>query len=215
MKRIFHHPPAKSTGCRYWRSVEEYADTPEFRQWLQREFPDGAAEFEADGVARRNFLRLMGASLALAGVGLSGCRRPQTYLVPYTKSVEWLIPGRAVLYSTSIPGRLGGTPLIATTYEGRPTKIEGNPNHPASLGATTVWAQADVLDLYDPDRAQTITTAGSIKTKDDFWNALNVALQSPKSNHGATFRILTESISSPTLLAQLDDLMSKFPAARW
>jgi MoCo/4Fe-4S cofactor protein with predicted Tat translocation signal len=117
MKRIFHHPPEERTGRRYWRSVEELADTPEVRAWLEREFPQGAAELEADGVSRRNFLRLMGASLALAGVGLSGCRRPQTTIVPYTKSVEWLIPGKAVLYTTSIPGRQGGTPLIVTTFQ--------------------------------------------------------------------------------------------------
>src|SRR5215469_18435079 len=168
MKRIFHHPPEERTGRRYWRSVEELADTPEVRNWLEREFPQGAAELEADGVSRRNFLRLMGASLALAGVGLSGCRRPQSTIVPYTKSVEWLIPGKAVLYTTSIAGRQGGTPLIVTTYEGRPTKIEGNPLVPSSNGGTDAFAQATVLDLYDPERARTLVLNGKPATAQQF-----------------------------------------------
>jgi MoCo/4Fe-4S cofactor protein with predicted Tat translocation signal len=153
MKTVFRHPPEDFTGKRYWRSLEELADTPQFRSWLEREFPAGAAEL--DGVSRRNFLRLMGASMALAGIGLSGCRRPEAYLVPYTKSVEWLVPGKAVLYTTSMPGPAGGLPLIATTYEGRPTKLEGNPLAPSSNGGTDVFAQATVLDLYDPERART------------------------------------------------------------
>jgi MoCo/4Fe-4S cofactor protein with predicted Tat translocation signal len=146
MKTVFRHPPEDLTGKRYWRSLEELADTPQFRTWLEREFPAGAAEMELDGVSRRNFLRLMGASMALAGIGLSGCRRPEAYVVPYTKSVEWLIPGKAVLYTTSMPGPLGGLPLIATTYEGRPTKVEGNPLVPSSNGGTDVFAQASVLE---------------------------------------------------------------------
>src|SRR5258708_37040176 len=92
MKRIFHHPPEPATGRRYWRGLEELAETPEFKSWLEREFPEGAAELQTDGVSRRNFMRLMGGSLALAGGGLDQVRRPETYIVPYTKSVEWLIP---------------------------------------------------------------------------------------------------------------------------
>ena len=160
MKTVFQHPPEDLTGKRYWRGLEELADTPEFQSWLEREFPTGAAELELDGVSRRNFLRLMGASMALAGVGLSGCRRPEAYLVPYTKSVEWLVPGKSVLYTTSMPGPTGGLPLIATTYEGRPTKLEGNPLVPSSNGGTDLYAQATVLDLYDPERARTFISDG-------------------------------------------------------
>src|SRR5260370_5909345 len=130
MKRVFSHPPEESSGKRYWRGSEELAKTPEFQEWLQREFPAGAAELETDAVSRRNFMRLMGGSMALAGIGLSGCRRPESYIVPYTKSVEWLIPGKAVLYSTSMPTRSGGPPLIATTFERRPPQIERNPPVP-------------------------------------------------------------------------------------
>src|SRR6516165_1976486 len=160
MKTVFRHPPEDLTGKRYWRSLEELADTPEFRSWLEREFPAGAADLQVDGVSRRNFLRLMGASMALAGIGLSGCRRPEAHLVPYTKSVEWLIPGKAVLYTTSMPEPQGGLPLIATTYEGRPTKLEGNPLVPSSNGGTDLFAQASILDLYDPGRARTFVRDG-------------------------------------------------------
>src|ERR1700757_4898569 len=160
MKRIFQHPPEPATGRRYWRGLEELAETPEFKSWLEREFPEGAAELEADGVSRRNFMRLMGASLALAGVGLSGCRRPETYIVPYTKSVEWLIPGKAILYTTSMPRRLGGMPLVATTFEGRPTKLEGNPLVPSSNAGTDLYAQASILDLYNPERSRSFLSDG-------------------------------------------------------
>src|SRR6266513_417255 len=177
------------------------------------EFASGASEWP-DDLSRREFLRLAGATLALAG--LSSCtKQPLERIVPYVKQPEIVIPGKPLRFATATQYSGFGQGLLVTAYEGRPTKIEGNPTHPASLGATTVWAQADVLDLYDPDRAQTVTTSGAIKTLDDFWNALNLALESVKPSGGATLRILTESISSPTLLAQLADVMQKFPAARW
>src|SRR5207248_10378407 len=133
----------------------------------------------------------------------------------YVEQPEVVIPGKPLRFATATQFNGFGQGLLVTGYEGRPTKIEGNPTHPASLGATSVWAQADILDLYDPDRAQTVTTGGGIKALDDFWNALNLALESVKSAAGATLRILTEAISSPTLLAQLADVMQKLPAARW
>ncbi|HEY0792162.1 MAG TPA: TAT-variant-translocated molybdopterin oxidoreductase [Chthoniobacterales bacterium] len=215
MKRIFHHPPVKPTGRRYWRSVEEHADTPEFRRWLEREFPDGAAELEADGVSRRNFLRLMSASLALAGVGLSGCRRPQTYLIPYTKSVEWLVPGRAVLYSTSKPGRLGAMPLIATTYEGRPTKLEGNPLVPFSNGGTDTFTQASILDLYDPDRAKTFLQDGkesSAQALDEYLTGVQRDLQ---SGQGAGVAFLIDEQYAPTRDRLLGAIKAKYPQANF
>src|SRR5271170_2332803 len=100
MKKIFLHPPAPATGKKYWRSLSERAETPEFRQWLEREFPAGADEFDGGEVSRRNFLKLMGASTALAGLGLSGCHQPVRNLVPFTKSVEWAIPGKPVFYTS-------------------------------------------------------------------------------------------------------------------
>ena len=154
MKRVFEHPPEKRTGKRYWRRIGELSDTPEFRGWLEREFPAGAAQIEGDEWSRRGFLKLMGASMALAGFGLSSCRRPEAHLVPFTKSVEWAIPGKALFYATAMPRRTGAIPLVVTTHDGRPTKIDGNPLHPASGGATDAFAQASILDLYDPARSK-------------------------------------------------------------
>src|SRR3954452_22462405 len=153
-KRVFHHPPEPATGRKYWRSLGQLSDTPEFRGWLEREFPQGAAELQGGEVTRRSFLQLMGASTALAGLSLASCRRPEKHLVPFTKGNEWAIPGKALFYSTSMPSRNGFAPLAVTTYDGRPTKIEGNPFHPAVNGASDTWAQTSILDLYDPERAK-------------------------------------------------------------
>jgi Fe-S-cluster-containing dehydrogenase component len=176
------------------------------------EFAPGASE-PPDEWSRRDFLKLAGATLAFAG--FTGCtKQPIEKIVPYVKQPEEIIPGKPLRFATATSLGGFGQGLIVTSYEGRPTKIEGNPSHPASLGATTIWAQADVLDLYDPDRAQTVTTGGAIKTREDFWNVLNIALDAAKSNNGAAFRILMEPTSSPTLISQLEDVVKKFPGAR-
>jgi molybdopterin-containing oxidoreductase family iron-sulfur binding subunit len=177
------------------------------------EFAPGASEWP-EGLSRREFMRLAGATLALAGV--SSCtKQPLERIVPYVKQPEIVIPGKPLRFATATQYGGYGQGLLVTGYEGRPTKAEGNPTHPASLGATTVWAQADVLDLYDPDRAQTVTSGGAIKSIADFWDALNLAIAPLKADAGAAFRILTEPISSPTALAQLDRVLQTFPAARW
>lgn len=211
MKRIFNHPAKELTGKRYWRSVEELADTPEFQSWLEREFPVGAAELELDGLSRRNFLRIMGASMALAGIGLSGCRRPEAYVVPYTKSVEWLIPGKAVLYTTSMPNPLGGLPLVATTYEGRPTKLEGNPLAPSSNGGTHLWAQSAILDLYDLERARTFLFEGKESTAQKFDEYLSATYQELKPTKGAGAAILLDEQRSPTRDRILRTLKEQYP----
>jgi MoCo/4Fe-4S cofactor protein with predicted Tat translocation signal len=162
MKRIFKHPPAPATGRKYWRSLEEFADTPAFRAKLAQEFPRGAAELEGDELSRRSFMKFMGASVALAGFGLTGCRRPLLHGVPYSKGVEWQVPGNALHYATSMPRRGGALPLIATTYSGRPTKLDGNPNVPGFNGATDIFGQAAILDLYDPDRSQVVLKVNSM-----------------------------------------------------
>src|SRR6476619_8357062 len=152
-KRVFYHPPESATGRKYWRSIGQLADTDEFRGCLEREFPQGASEFEGGELSRRNFLQLMGASMALAGLSFAGCRRPEKHLVPFTRGVEWSIPGKALFFTTSMPSHHGAVPLVVTTYDGRPTKIEGNPLHPLVAGRSDTWAQASILDLYDPDRS--------------------------------------------------------------
>src|ERR1700679_925270 len=130
MKRVFEHPTAPQSGKKYWRSLEERAGTAGFAATLEREFPQGAAEFNGGEVSRRHFMKIMGASTALACIGLSGCRRPEMHLLPFTKSAESSIPGKFLFYTTSRPSARGYVPLIVSTYEGRPTKIEGNPYHP-------------------------------------------------------------------------------------
>jgi molybdopterin-containing oxidoreductase family iron-sulfur binding subunit len=211
MKTVFRHPPEHFTGKRYWRSLEELADTPEFRDWLEREFPAGASELEMDGVSRRNFLRLMGASMALAGIGLTGCRRPEAFVAPYTKSVEWVIPGKAVLYTTSMPGPKGGLPLIATTFEGRPTKLEGNPLVPSSNGGTDLFAQATVLDLYDPDRCRVFAFNGAESTAEEFAKYLAEVRKELDSGKGQGIGIILDEQFSPTRDRLLRSLQEQFP----
>ena len=147
-------------GREYWRSLESLAETPEFKEFLHREFPQNASEW-LDPVGRRNFLKLMGASLALAGV--SACtRQPNEELVPYVRQPEELVPGKPLFFATAMPMNGAGIGLLVESHEGRPTKIEGNPDHPSSRGATDVFAQAAILGLYDPDRSQTLTNLGDM-----------------------------------------------------
>ena len=120
MKRNFHHPKPEKNP-RIWRSLRELENDPQFEKHLQQEFPRGADLYEDSGLSKRDFIKLMGASIALAGVGLTGCRRPDAFLVPFTKGVEYTIPGKFLYYATSMPARYGAVPLIATTSDGRPT----------------------------------------------------------------------------------------------
>src|SRR5438046_3719393 len=181
----------------YWRSFRELSARGAIGEQDLNEFFPSASEWP-EGWSRREFIRLLGASVALAG--FTCCtKQPIEKIVPYVKQPEEIIPGKPLRFATATQFGGFGQGLLVTSYEGRPANIEGNPNHPATLGATTIWAQADVLDLYDPDRAQTVTTAGAIKTKDDPWDALNLALSAAKSDGGAGLRILTRPTSSPTL----------------
>ena len=213
MKRIFQHPEAPSTGKQYWRSVGQLQKTPEFQGWLEREFPQGAAEFQGGDVSRRNFLQLMGASMALAGLSFAGCRRPVKHLIPFTHGVEWSIPGKALFFTTSMPTRRGYAPLVATTHDGRPTKIEGNPLHPASKGGTDVWAQTSILDLYDPDRSRFFKLKGEKKTEQDFEKALDELISG--AGDGAGLAFLLEKNPSPTRERLRGEIAKKFPKALW
>ncbi len=215
MKRVFEHPPESLTGKRYWRSLGELSDTPEFRGWLEREFPAGAAQLEGDEVSRRGFLKLMGASMALAGFGLTSCRRPESHLVPFSKSVEWTIPGKALYYATAMPRRNGAIPLIATTVDGRPIKFEGNPLHPASAGATDTFAQASVLDLYDPARSKRFVQNGKTKDRATFEAYLAQLRPQLAADGGATLAFLVEETLSPTRERLRGELEKVFPQMRW
>jgi molybdopterin-containing oxidoreductase family iron-sulfur binding subunit len=213
MKRIFQHPTEPLTGKKYWRSLGQLADTPEFRGWLEREFPQGAAEMQGGEVSRRNFLKLMGASTALAGLGLAACRRPEMHLVPFTKGVEWSIPGKALFFATARPTRRGYQPLVATTHDGRPTKIEGNPLHAVPKGTTDLFAQSSILDLYDPDRSKKITNAGKVVDEAAFEKALDEILKDAKD--GAELAFLLEDDNSPTRERLRGLIEKKYPKATW
>ena len=200
-------------GREYWRSLEAVAETPEFKEFLHREFPQNASEW-LDPVGRRNFLKLMGASLALAGV--SACtRQPTEELVPYVRQPEEIVPGKPLFYATAMPMSGAGVGLLVESHEGRPTKIEGNPEHPASRGATDIFAQAAILGLYDPDRSQILTNLGEIRPFAAFVGAAQAALSAQQAERGAGFRILSETVASPTLAAQIDELLTRFPGAKW
>jgi molybdopterin-containing oxidoreductase family iron-sulfur binding subunit len=167
-----------------------------------------------DAVERRTFLKLMGASLAMAG--MAGCtRQPPEQIFPYTRQPEEIVPGRPLHFATAMT--VGGCArgVLVESHEGRPTKIEGNPLHPASLGATDIFAQAALLDLYDPDRMQTLTRMGEIVPWSAFLGAIRTAATSQLPQKGAGLRILTETVSSPTLAAQIVDALARFPAAAW
>jgi MoCo/4Fe-4S cofactor protein with predicted Tat translocation signal len=207
------HDAAEKTGPEYWRSLEELAGSPAFQEALHREFPKGASEW-VDSVSRRGFLKVMGASMALAG--MTGCvRLPLEPIVPYVRQPEDVIPGRPQFYATAMT--LGGyaSPLLVESHLGRPTKIEGNDKHPASLGGTDIFAQAHVLGLYDPDRSQSVVSMGDQKSWQAFLNALHGPLTAQKALQGAGIRILTPTISSPTLADQLRNFLKIYPQAKW
>lgn len=180
---------------------------------LTEEFAPNASEWPHD-LSRRRFLQMMSASIALGGT--SGCtRNPPEHILPYQRQPEEIIPGKPLYFATALT--LGGYArgVLVETHEGRPTKIEGNPQHPASLGASDVFMQAELLTLYDPQRSLAVTRAGQISTWDIFIGELTTAAQNWKTNSGAGLRILTRHETSPTFLDQMHRLLAKYPAAKW
>ncbi len=195
-------------GKEYWRSLDQLAETEEFKDFLNREFPAGASEMN-DPVTRRAFLSIMGASVALAG--LAGCRRPVEKIIPYVNAPEEIVPGIPKYYATTMPFGLSSYGLLVETHEGRPTKIEGNKEHPSTLGASNAFIQGSILGLYDPDRAKTITRNGEQHTLEDFaayWNGIS-------HNNGEGLAVLSESFRSPTLNRLRSQFLRAFPQAQW
>ena len=209
MKRVLPHPP-RPERPKIWRSLAELENSPGFETVLQREFPRGADVYEGSGLTKRDFMKLLGASMSLAGIGLAGCRRPEAYLVPFNKGVEWTIPGKFLFYATAMPLRQGAMPLIVSTVDGRPTKIEGNPLHPFSNGGTDAFAQASVLDLYDPNRSKAIKENGAEVRSEAFDNLLK---DLTTSGEGMAF--LVERKNSPTRDKLRAELEAKFPGMIW
>lgn len=201
------------SGPTYWRGLDELADTPEFREMLHREFPEAASEFD-DPKGRREFIKLMGASLALAGV--TGCTRmPAEKIVPYVRAPEEIVPGRPLYFATALPLGAAATPVLVESHMGRPTKIEPNPEHPATLGGTDVFSQGSILTLYDPDRSKTVRYLGDIRPWSEFLPAIQAAMTAQRALKGAGLRLLTETVTSPTLAAEIESLLADLPDAKW
>jgi molybdopterin-containing oxidoreductase family iron-sulfur binding subunit len=198
---------------KYWRSFEELADTPEFRAFVDDEFPNRTPDWN-NPASRRRFLTLMGASIAMAGA--SACTvQPREAIVPYIRQPEEIIPGKPLFYATAMTEHGIATGLLVESHEGRPTKIEGNEKHPASLGSTDAFLQASVLTLWDPDRSQTVTRNGYISSWGNFAAALADVRDGATLKRGAGVRILTGTVTSPTLAAQIQDFLTAFPQAKW
>ncbi len=199
----------------YWRSIRQLEESAESRAFLEREFPEGASELP-EGITRRELMTLMGASLSIAG--LAGCdivRRPVENIVPYVTAPEDSVPGIPRYYATTMPFGRSAYGLIVESHEGRPTKIEGNPAHPSTLGASSARIQASILGLYDPDRSQTVRLKGESKTWADFVTAWAELSKAHAADGGAGLAVLSESFSSPTLARLASEFRTRYPKATW
>ncbi|MFI4916217.1 MAG: TAT-variant-translocated molybdopterin oxidoreductase [Phycisphaerales bacterium JB060] len=225
-KRTIDRAPrklAETAGRPVWRSADEYVDKPEFREWLGREFPARASEL-LEG-SRRDFLKVMGASLALAGAAtIPGCRRPEHTIMAYSREVpEDQVPGRAKYYATAMPLPGGGAEgLLVETHEGRPTKIEGNPLHPINQGKSSVWSQSSVLDLYDPYRLMQVSfenpARGALQaTWDDFgaWARSNDGFARYDATGGRGLAFVAGKQTSPSRDAMRNAVLRRWPNAQW
>ncbi|MGP8260748.1 MAG: TAT-variant-translocated molybdopterin oxidoreductase [Acidobacteriaceae bacterium] len=198
------------SGKRFWKNLDELAETPAFHEMLQREFPRQASEW-VDAVSRRGFLKVMGASLALAG--LAGCtKQPDESIFPYVKQPEDLILGKPMYFATAFPFPTGAIPVLVKSDAFRPIKVDGNPDHPMSKGKSDAFTQATLLDLYDPDRSKEVRLRGQTSEWADFQKAFSSAVKS--SNGGQGIYFLSETITSPTLAAQWKLVQAKFPSAK-
>jgi MoCo/4Fe-4S cofactor protein with predicted Tat translocation signal len=209
-------PMTDQNGREYWRSLEEMADTPEFREFVYNEFPAGALD-AIDSAGRRHFLKLMGASMALAGLGLAGCRRwPKEHIVPLANRPDDRIPGVAETYASTREFRGVGMGVLVVSSDGRPTKIEGNPLHPDSRGATDAFTQAGILDMYDPDRSRSVRHNGAAATWAEFaaWSDQQFG-RLRGSEGGSGVYILSEATHSPSVLRMRERLRNAMPSAKW
>ena len=216
MKRKIVHPEPSErsmTGPRYWRNLDELAQTPAFKAAVEKEFPEGASNME--GVDRRHFMKIMAASFALGGIGLAGCRRPEEHILPFGKSVEGAVPGLPVYFATAMPIRSWAVPLLAETHQGRPTKVEGNPVYLPHGSGTSLIAQASVLDLYDPDRSTEHTKDGKKIDDAEVRKQLTAIGDKYKASEGAKLAFLADCSSSPTRARIVRNLKAKFPKAIW
>ncbi|MDE1178684.1 MAG: TAT-variant-translocated molybdopterin oxidoreductase [Edaphobacter sp.] len=201
------------TGRRFWKNLDELAATPEFHDLMQEEFPrqHGAGEW-VDPVSRRGFLKVMGASFALAG--LAGCtKQPDEPIYPYVKQPEDLVLGKAMYFASAYPFSTGAIPVLVKSESFRPIKVNGNPEHPASGGAADTFTQSTLLDLYDPDRSQHVLFRGQTSSFSQFQDAFLEAVTALPGGQGLYF--LSETVTSPTLAAQWKQVQAKYPQAKF
>ncbi len=201
------------TGDQLWRSLEELAESPEIQDLLKNEFPQTGSDWRTP-LDRRNLFKLMGASLGLAG--LTACtRQPLEKIVPYVKPPEEFGGNEPVQYATAQLNGGYAAGLLVLSHQGRPTKAEGNPEHPGSLGSTDIFAQANLLTMYDPDRSETVLNEGQVSNNTNFWGALTVIREKHFAKKGAGLRILTENITSPSLIETMQAVLAMMPEAKW
>lgn len=214
MKTTPSSPSEPAVGQKYWRSIDQLQDTAEFRQWLEREFPEGASEF-TDPVSRRNFVKIMSASFLLAGVGLTGCRRPEEHILPFSKMPEGYTHGVSQFYASAYPTRGSAIPLVVRAHEGRPVKLEGNDKFTVGGGGTDQFAQASLLNLYDVDRAQRFAKDGAGVAREVALDFLSATGKKAVENKGAGLSFLLERSSSPSRVRLQKAIASKLPSAKW
>ncbi len=204
---------AAGRGPAFWRTLDEAAESEDLREYIEEEFPALTGEIP-EGIDRRNLLKVMAASLAMAGA--AACtKQPKELIVPYVRQPENVIPGIPLFYATAMPAQGYARGLLVESHLNRPTKIEGNPDHPASLGSTTVFEQGSVLNLYDPDRSETVLHAGRLSTWSDFTIAFNTEAQNLLARKGEGLAILSGVCTSPTLISQISSVFQGAPAAKW
>ena len=218
MKHVWQHPDDPLAGKRMFRSLGELERSPSFVSRLEREFPQGAAELGRedgeDSLSRRSFMRFMGASTALAGIGLASCRRPVGKILPYSDSVEWMVPGKAVYYATAMPRLGGATPIVAKVHEGRPIHLQGNGLHPGSMGSADQFAIASILDFYDPERSRSYRKGrGDSKSigADEFWSFVSEKKKEWVESKGKGLAFLHGTSTSPTRARVADSLYQQLP----
>ena len=211
----------QSNGQAYWRSLDELTDTAEFRSFMHREFPSGASDL-LDGTNRRSFLRIMGASMALAGLGVGGCRRwPEEKIVPYANRPEGTTPGDVRYYASILEMEGVASGILVASNDGRPTKIEGNQQHPTSHGASTAFTQAAILDLYDPDRGRSVIDRleNPVEPRPSNWKAFDAwakpHFEGLASNKGEGLCFLSEATSSPSIQRLQRAIRKQYPSAHW
>src|ERR1700761_7650898 len=204
---------AAGNGPQFWRTLEEASESEELHDYIEQEFPGLSGQIP-QGVNRRSLLKVMGASLALAGA--AACtKQPKELIVPYVRQPENVIPGLPLFYATAMPVGGYARGLLVESHLNRPTKIEGNADHPASLGSTTIFEQASILNLYDPDRSETVLHEGRLSIWSDFTGAFSSESQALGLRKGEGLAILTGPTTSPTLIDQMSKLQQQWPNAKW